>query len=271
MDVLTKICSRCGRELPATNEYFYRNKYGKLGLRGDCKECRRNGFKRINRPGFKICSKCLKEKPSTAEFFRRYKTGRRSLRSECKMCEKIYRDASRGMYKAWAESPAMYDTYADQLIADEVRRDPIEPEFLQVRCKLCGEWMWPTNRACHHRRIAINSDNGKECNFYCSIGCKNSCSLYGLNPNHVLNQNIESNDRPYQAEWAKMVIDRAGNECEMCGSTDDLQAHHERPVKTHPHLQADLDNGICLCATCHKKYGHSDECSTGKLANMVCN
>jgi len=35
-----KVCSKCYRELPATTEYFHKNKYGKQGLQSVCKECR---------------------------------------------------------------------------------------------------------------------------------------------------------------------------------------------------------------------------------------
>ncbi|MEE9574313.1 MAG: hypothetical protein V3W20_14755, partial [Candidatus Neomarinimicrobiota bacterium] len=35
-----KTCTgKCGRELPATLEFFYEQKGGKFGLRGKCKEC----------------------------------------------------------------------------------------------------------------------------------------------------------------------------------------------------------------------------------------
>jgi 5-methylcytosine-specific restriction endonuclease McrA len=36
-----KICSKCKRELPATNEYFAKSKDSKDGLRWQCKECSR--------------------------------------------------------------------------------------------------------------------------------------------------------------------------------------------------------------------------------------
>lgn len=35
----TKICSKCKRELPATIEYFSKNKAGKYGLKSYCKQC----------------------------------------------------------------------------------------------------------------------------------------------------------------------------------------------------------------------------------------
>lgn len=36
----TKICTTCGKELPATTEYFSRKKTGKYGLDAKCKRCR---------------------------------------------------------------------------------------------------------------------------------------------------------------------------------------------------------------------------------------
>lgn len=35
----TKICTKCGKELQAIKEFFYRQKGGKFGLRSWCKEC----------------------------------------------------------------------------------------------------------------------------------------------------------------------------------------------------------------------------------------
>lgn len=35
----TKICSVCGKELPATKEHFYKDKRGKFGFYAKCKEC----------------------------------------------------------------------------------------------------------------------------------------------------------------------------------------------------------------------------------------
>lgn len=38
----TKVCTSCKEELPATSEYFHKQKYGKYNLRPECKQCRRN-------------------------------------------------------------------------------------------------------------------------------------------------------------------------------------------------------------------------------------
>ena len=44
--MLTKKCTRCGKELEATTENFYVKSNGKYGLESECKVCKR--FRRIN-------------------------------------------------------------------------------------------------------------------------------------------------------------------------------------------------------------------------------
>lgn len=39
IDCTTKACTKCKREFPATAEYFYRSRTGRLGLRSQCKSC----------------------------------------------------------------------------------------------------------------------------------------------------------------------------------------------------------------------------------------
>ena len=35
-----KVCTKCGKEFPATEEFFYKQKTGKFGLHATCKTCR---------------------------------------------------------------------------------------------------------------------------------------------------------------------------------------------------------------------------------------
>ena len=37
----TKICTKCGEEKAATTEFFFKQKRGKYGVRGECKSCRK--------------------------------------------------------------------------------------------------------------------------------------------------------------------------------------------------------------------------------------
>lgn len=116
---LTKVCTHCGIEKPATTEYFARQKAGKYGFRADCKAChytrqhkwhqtergrevaRSNGVKRQKkwrefwlefpnvreRPYATItCSRCKCDLPSTSEYFHHDDTTRYGFTKVCKSC-----------------------------------------------------------------------------------------------------------------------------------------------------------------------------------------
>ena len=172
-----------------------------------------------------------------------------------------------GGYKgATINSFPSYDYYSEKLV-DETRHDPEDKRIINVRCTKCNEWFRPTTREIKHRIVAVNNNGGN--NFYCSDTCKDTCNIFhkskyyeGMNPNR---------NRPYQTEWAKMVLERDEYECQRCGSTENLIAHHIKPVKTHPLLQADIDNGLTVCNKCDKEYFHQiDGCKTGQLAKLIC-
>lgn len=57
-------------------------------------------------------------------------------------------------------------------------------------------------------------------------------------------------DPKYKA-WRKTVVSIGF--CKSCGSRNDLQAHHVLPKIKFPNLIHDIDNGICLCRSCHKR------------------
>lgn len=50
--------------------------------------------------------------------------------------------------------------------------------------------------------------------------------------------------------WASIITNRAGNQCEKCGRSGRMNAHHiegRRKMGT----RWNLSNGLCLCITCH--------------------
>jgi hypothetical protein len=52
-------------------------------------------------------------------------------------------------------------------------------------------------------------------------------------------------------EWSLCVRER-DKVCRICGSDQRLSAHHIRSV-THNSTKFDLENGICLCWSCHSQ------------------
>ena len=59
-------------------------------------------------------------------------------------------------------------------------------------------------------------------------------------------------------KWRKRVISKG--KCEVCGSTERLEAHHIIKWSEYPAGRIDLKNGMCLCHDCHTKEHQFDEC-----------
>jgi len=164
---------------------------------------------------------------------------------------------------------------------EEMRYNPDRPEEkeIQVHCKNhnCpnskeqGGWFTPTRSQMAERIRQLEHLYGNEGSyFYCSQNCKNVCPLFKLQ-----NDPFKNTKKIYtfqeQQLWRQVVLKRENYLCEYCGEKATC-AHHEKPMKTHPHLALDPDNGIACCEECHYKYGHKTgtECSTGNLASRIC-
>ena len=53
--------------------------------------------------------------------------------------------------------------------------------------------------------------------------------------------------------WRSSVLERAGNKCEECGATENIEAHHKISLHKDISKGLDIDNGQALCHKCHKK------------------
>jgi hypothetical protein len=174
-----------------------------------------------------------------------------------------------------------YDTYAPQLeIYQKVKRNKEDKNVMEVKCHnhKCQKWFIPTRNSVKNRLGTINGNKGYkgEQNLYCSDDCKNSCYLYGKNPETLMHEDEWragrdpwwDEPRHMQGQWRKLVLERDNYTCQKCGSTENLKAHHIKPVKLYPLESADVDNGIILCGECHNKAHHIPGCSTGELAKL---
>lgn len=55
-------------------------------------------------------------------------------------------------------------------------------------------------------------------------------------------------------EWRMAVLQRAGHTCLVCGDMNRLEAHHIEGWRNNPSVRFDVDNGVCLCRKCHKRF-----------------
>ena len=179
-----------------------------------------------------------------------------SKEHRCPICWKEKnrgRDHSRWKGGVSKKDVTLYDTYAIQLRKyEEVRRDPENTDYLQVRCAeySCKKWFTPGKFAVYKRISVMGKINKGECRFYCSDECKKNCSIFGQ-------KKYPKGQKPYhsrqdQKEWADMVKERDNFECQRCGSTKKLVAHHMESLNENPIMSADIDIGITLCKKCHK-------------------
>ena len=152
-----------------------------------------------------------------------------------------------------------YNTYAHKIDwIEEVRRDPENNDLLQVRCteSSCRKWFNPTLNQVTSRVGALNNCTGGENSFYCSDECKKNCSIFNqkLYPKGFKN----NEDTSRIEEWAEMVKERDGYVCKICGSKENLRAHHYESIWSNPIESADLDMGVTLCKKCHLGKAHKD-------------
>jgi len=172
---------------------------------------------------------------------------------------------------------------------EEMRYNPdkLDKKEIQVHCKnhKCsnskeqGGWFTPTNKDQLFNRIWSVEYNIENRYYYCSVKCKNECSLYGKSVNQLIKQDqinaghIKEDlytSEEYQT-WRLNILKREDYKCEYCDEKAS-HVHHSRPQKLEPGFALDPDFGVACCKECHYKYGHKTrtECSTGNLANKTC-
>lgn len=61
------------------------------------------------------------------------------------------------------------------------------------------------------------------------------------------------NRRKPKQRWAIKVKKRDKGVCQVCGTFEDLEAHHIMRMRDYPHWRYNVTNGITLCNQCHEK------------------
>ncbi|MCF8019863.1 MAG: hypothetical protein K9L62_10730 [Vallitaleaceae bacterium] len=162
---------------------------------------------------------------------------------------------------------------------EEMRYNPLKPgkKEIQVHCKNhnCpnskeqGGWFTPSSIQLYERIRAVEKPYGMiENNFYCCEDCKNKCPIYNLRADPFKKLDINYTLIEHQ-QFREHVLNRDKNKCQYCGEKAE-HVHHERPQKLEPFYALDPDFAWSCCKKCHYEKGHKDECSTGKLAKVIC-
>jgi len=186
---------------------------------------------------------------------------------------------NKGMFLTRSQIKDRYPTFYK---AEEIRYNPkSKRKLIQVHCKNhnCpnskeqGGWFTPTYIQLYERIRAIESENGSGgAYFYCCQECKESCPLYSFRPDYFLNK-LNENDTSFSSTeyniFRDNVLKRDKYKCQYCGKMAE-HVHHIKPKKLEPFFSLDPDYAVSVCSNCHYKYAHKDECSTGKIASIIC-
>ena len=91
-----------------------------------------------------------------------------------------------------------------------------------------------------------------------SCGCLSIEKLSGKN-NVNWNPNLSDEEREKGRcgsvrSWAKRVKKRDKNFCQVCGSEENLIAHHLNNYADNPNLRFNLKNGGTMCRECHRTF-----------------
>jgi len=142
----------------------------------------------------------------------------------------------------------------------------LSEEYIRCNSKLkilhlaCGRSFWMSWTCFNQGRRC------KKCHFE-SISGENH---HNWNPNLTDEERLhrDYNHKNENNQWRKAVYERDDHTCQKCfvkGSGKNLNAHHILPWALFPELRFEVENGITLCKTCHKRYhkvwGHGEGCN----------
>lgn len=118
---VTKFCTKCEIELPATEEFWPKNKKHKNGLGSPCKNCKKQYKQPIYAENtdatvHKKCSRCGNSFPAITKFWGKDKHSKYGQKSECKVCSKI-------RYDTWLSNNPSYNKQYYDANKDGLKRE----------------------------------------------------------------------------------------------------------------------------------------------------
>ncbi|NCC82499.1 MAG: HNH endonuclease [Clostridia bacterium] len=269
--IQTKVCTKCGKELPATTEYFSPLKSGKYGLRPECKECRRITPDRIPKQGYRFCSKCNEELPETEEYFRIEKNrGKFIFRGICKKCQKLinnrYYIERKEYYKEYREHnkskhQQYYNDNRDKILLQNCKYYLNNSETLKQKKKVYylknRDYINEKNKENYKK----NLEQRKAYDKYRNIRDK---AKRRINHQKYLARKKDLEATLTKQQWAQ-ILKEFNNQCAYCGTSaeEHLQAHSRNMEQEHfiplsKGGEYTHNNIIPACRSCNSSKNNKD-------------
>lgn len=179
-NIVKKIkCSKCNKVLPATEDYFYKNKAKKGGLEKKCKECTKATVKKYRESNPQLIIERKKQDyEANKEYYKQYKAQYYiKNKSRMRKLQEIYREENREQIAEWREANNDYyvtwrrENKEKMRIQCQRRRARTKSlpatltetqwedilQYFDRRCAYCGE----ENKKLHQDHVVPLSKGGK--------------------------------------------------------------------------------------------------------------
>lgn len=194
---------------------------------------------------FKFCPTCRTTKSGSE--FSKSKYVKNGLQSRCKECERESRK--------YIETSCLNCGAVKKRRAYQIRK-------WNGRCFSCAQKLATAEpdrkaRATKFARAQVlrqgGVPNAKHFTAERVTGSANSRWKGGITP-----QNQKERGSSEVVAWRKSVFLRDGYTCQLCGQVGrGLHAHHKKAWSEFLELRYEINNGVTLCADCHKNKAHS--------------
>lgn len=120
---------------------------------------------------------------------------------------------------------------------------------VSIRCAWCGE---------KYKRNKSQLSNHNFCSRECYYKWMSENMVGEAHPNW--NPEITDQERYIKRnyleikQWAQDILKRDNYTCQICGSKNDLEAHHLLSYAYYPESSLDIDNGITMCKDDHVEF-----------------
>lgn len=187
-----------------------------------------------------ICELCSKEYKTFKNWYNRTKHHTCSREcadnlkkklsiKQCQCCQKDY-------YKSSGQKRSKYCSQSCQSEASKKR--------INLNCEICK------------KEYSVNFAR-KNTSRFCSKDCLRKHTGYlastriGILNSQYKGFNDEKRTNKSKLKLWSNLVKRRDKSCKLCGSIENLEAHHVKSYKDNPDLRFDIDNGITLCLKCH--------------------
>ena len=169
-----------------------------------------------------------------------------------------------GKYERWIQNSVRYSFICPEC-AKEKRHNSHSPTFIDISGQKFGTLTVES--------YAFTIDNRAYWNCVCECGAKvikqgttlksgriTTCGDWGIHKSGENSNNWKGGITPENKairgsteynDWRKSVYRKDGFHCVICGTHDNLNAHHILPFAEYPELRFDVSNGITLCKDHH--------------------